>query len=65
VCFIIYSVLIGSTLFAVANGLILLSALAGYIVLRINRRRVRARAVAAPPEQPSRGRSPDLRVAVL
>jgi uncharacterized protein with PQ loop repeat len=40
VCFIVYSILIGSTLFAVANALILLSALAGYIVLRINRKRL-------------------------
>jgi uncharacterized protein with PQ loop repeat len=39
VCFVIYSVLIHSTLFAVANALILASALAGYIVLRVNRSR--------------------------
>lgn len=39
VCFIIYSLMIGSVLFAVANTLILLSAFAGYVVLRVNRRR--------------------------
>jgi uncharacterized protein with PQ loop repeat len=41
VCFIIYSLLIHSMLFAVANLLILLSAFAGYVVLRLNRRRLR------------------------
>ena len=38
--FVAYSLLTGSVLFAVTNGLILLSALAGYVVLRINRRRL-------------------------
>jgi uncharacterized protein with PQ loop repeat len=44
VLFVTYSLMMGSVLFAVANGLILLSAVAGYVVLRMNRRRV-----AAPP----------------
>jgi len=39
VCFMIYSVLIHSMVFAVANVLILMSALAGYVVLRLNRKR--------------------------
>ena len=39
VCFIAYSLLVHSVLFAVANTLVLGSALAGYIVLRTNRRR--------------------------
>jgi uncharacterized protein with PQ loop repeat len=49
VCFVAYSLLIGSRLFAIANGLILLSAFAGYVVLRMNRRRAlqRTRAEAA------------------
>ena len=64
VCFIIYSVLIGSTLFAVTNGLILLSALAGYVVLRINRRRLERRQV--PPPAPMRPTDPShMRVAVF
>jgi MtN3 and saliva related transmembrane protein len=42
--FVIYSLMVGSMLFAVTNCLILLSAVAGYVVLRMNRRRV-----AAPP----------------
>jgi uncharacterized protein with PQ loop repeat len=40
VFFIIYSLQIDSVVFAIANGLILLSALAGYLVLRANRRRL-------------------------
>src|SRR5438132_11574267 len=39
-CFVSYSLLIHSVLFAIANGLILMSAIAGYVVLRLNRRRV-------------------------
>ena len=42
--FLTYSVMVGSVLFAVTNALILASALAGYVVLRMNRRRI-----AAPP----------------
>ena len=53
VCFIAYSLLIDSMLFAVTNGLILLSALAGYIVLRLNRRR--ARVGTREPEPAIRG----------
>lgn len=49
VCFIAYSLLIDSKLFAVTNGLILLSALAGYIVLRWNRRRARVGPGEAEP----------------
>jgi MtN3 and saliva related transmembrane protein len=52
--FVVYSVLTGSLLFAVTNGLILLSALAGYIVLRMNRRRA-ARRLPAPSESALRG----------
>lgn len=37
--FITYSWLIGSVLFTVANTLVLASAFAGYVVLRLNRRR--------------------------
>lgn len=47
--FVIYSMLTGSLLFAVTNLLILASALAGYIVLRMNRRRVSQR-LPAPSE---------------
>ena len=43
ICFIIYSAMTGSVLFTVTNALILASALGGYIVLRLNRRRARAR----------------------
>lgn len=51
VCFIIYSLLIHSLLFAVANLLILASALAGYVVLRLNRRRAaRSSSKSAPPQ---------------
>jgi MtN3 and saliva related transmembrane protein len=42
--FIAYSLMVGSILFAVTNALILLSAVAGYVVLRMNRRRI-----AGPP----------------
>jgi MtN3 and saliva related transmembrane protein len=42
--FVLYSLMVGSLLFAVANGLILIGAVASYVVLRMNRRRV-----AAPP----------------
>ncbi|MET0292675.1 MAG: hypothetical protein ABW136_09960 [Steroidobacteraceae bacterium] len=42
VCFIIYSVLIGSVLFTITNALILASAFAGYVVLQLNRRRARS-----------------------
>lgn len=49
-CFVAYSLAIHSRLFAFTNALILLSALAGYIVLRVNRRRAlgKARAGGAP-----------------
>ena len=40
--FITYSWLIGSVLFVIANTLVLASAFAGYVVLRLNRRRSRA-----------------------
>ena len=39
VCFVLYSLLVHSVLFAIANALILLSAFAGYVVLRLNRQR--------------------------
>jgi len=60
VCFVIYSVLIGSTLFAIANGLILLSAFAGYVVLRFNRRRAvqRTRREAAGLREATRPSAP-------
>lgn len=68
-CFIAYSLLIHSTLFAVTNTLVLLSALAGYVVLRLNRRRALRKAhspprhAAQPPS--SESASAHLRVAVL
>lgn len=74
VCFVIYSVLIHSMLFAVANALILASALAGYIVLRVNRSRVlrntpdavvRGRMQAASSGASSGMPGPHGRVAVL
>lgn len=58
VCFVVYSLLIDSLLFAVANFLILASALAGYVVLRRNR----ARARCASPQAGEAEASP--RVAV-
>jgi len=60
VCFVIYSLLIGSRLFAVANSLVLLSALAGYVVLRVNRRRAlqRSRREAAGLREATRPASP-------
>ena len=73
VCFVAYSLLIHSTLFAVTNGLILLSALAGYVVLRVNRRRALllksrqsgdVRHGAERPPEPGEA-PPHLRVAVL
>ncbi|MEO7774622.1 MAG: hypothetical protein ABIT36_01405 [Steroidobacteraceae bacterium] len=44
--FITYSLMIGSTLFAFTNALILLSAVAGYVVLRMNRRRITGQRVS-------------------
>lgn len=74
VCFVIYSVLIHSTLFAVANALILASALAGYIVLRVNRSRalrnstdavIRSRAHGVESSGTHGVQAPHGRVAVL
>ena len=71
VCFIAYSLLIHSRLFALANTLVLLSALAGYIVLRLNRRRALRQSQAQPPAHRPKVRQPEaepahhLRVAVL
>ncbi len=64
-CFFIYSVMIGSTVFAVANALMLISAVAGYLVLRANRRRVVQQSVPARPAREFiRGAHPP-RVAML
>lgn len=48
--FVVYSVLTGSMLFAVTNALILLSALGGYVVLRLNRKRIGERLPAPSAE---------------
>jgi uncharacterized protein with PQ loop repeat len=61
VFFIIYSLLIHSTLFAITNGLILLSALAGYVVLRLNRRRACTATGQSGSSRAASGMTPSLR----
>ena len=71
ICFVVYSLLIHSRLFAVANTLVLLSALAGYVVLRLNRRRALRLHPPQPQPQQATARPADagaehhLRVVVL